>query len=540
MAVAALASVNRQTRLNDIVLCIVGPFTQVPREITCGAWDFEFTAMAPSLGHPPQKNGALHACAHWRGRRNDAKMSLMLPTFDLMRTSLVTVDVAAASHASATMLAQWQAQRLTALLYAARASALYRPWLNGQNLADMPLASLPVIPKAELMARFDEWVTDPEIRLDALQAFIRDPALIAKPFLGRYTVWESSGSSGEAGIFVQDASAMAVYDAIEMLRRPQLRPMERLFDPFGLMDRLAFVGATNGHFASTVSVERIRRLYPLIARNLSQVSFLQPVDAMLAELQALSPTTIATYPSVALLLAEAQAAGRLHIQPREIWTGGETLTPAVRCRIQQAFRCPVANMYGSSEFLSLAFECRHCQLHLSSDWAILESVDEHGRAVPSGQRGFTTLLTNLANHVQPIIRYDIGDSITLHDEPCACGSSLPIIEIQGRDEDILRLGGEGERQIDVTPLALSTVLESDADLYDFQLVQHGPKRLVLSTGRKDDQAQTALQRAHQVLTAFLASQGAQGIQIDCHCGKAGLRGRSGKVKRVIGMPATGG
>lgn len=461
----------------------------------------------------------------------------MLPTFDPLRTGLVTLDVATATHASPDRLAQWQAQRLATLLGAAAESALYRPWLAGRDLASTPLSALPIIPKAELMARFGDWVTDPEIRLDALQAFVADPARIATPYLGRYTVWESSGSSGEPGIFVQDAGAMAVYDAIESLRRPVLHPLQRLWDPFGLADRMVFIGATNGHFASTVSVERIRRLNPALAPRLHQVCFLQAEAEVLAQVQALAPTMLATYPSVALLLAQAQRSGRLAIRPREVWTGGETLTPAVRQQIGQAFDCPVVNTYGSSEFLSLAFECRHGHLHLNSDWAILESVDAHGQAVPPGQPGVTSLLTNLANHVQPIIRYDIGDSVTLHAQRCACGSSLPVIEVMGRDEDTLHLGKKGSATVAVTPLALSTVLECDAGLYDFQLVQRGPADLLLSTPQQGQAAEDAMGRARGALGAFLTRQGARHIHIDCRCGAAGQRGRSGKVKRVVGMPA---
>jgi phenylacetate-CoA ligase len=38
-------------------------------------------------------------------------------------------------------------------------------------------------------------------------------------------VWESSGTSGQPGIFVQDAQAMAVYDAMEAVRhRPPAAP----------------------------------------------------------------------------------------------------------------------------------------------------------------------------------------------------------------------------------------------------------------------------------------------------------------------------
>jgi len=37
------------------------------------------------------------------------------------------------------------------------------------------------------------------------------------------------------------------------------------------------------------------------------------------------------------------------------------------------------------------------------------------------------LLTNLANLVQPLVRYEIGDIVTMATEPCDCGNHLPLI-----------------------------------------------------------------------------------------------------------------
>ena len=243
-----------------------------------------------------------------------------------------------------------------------------------------------------------------------------------------------------------------------------------------------------------MSVERLRRLNPPLAHRLHSVSFLQPLHRLVAELNTLAPTTVATYPSAAVLLAEERLAGRLEIAPQEIWTGGETLSPAKRAFVKKAFGCPVVNSYGTSEFLSLASECLRGCLHLNNDWAILESVDDCGRPVPAGEAGATTLLTNLANHVQPLIRYDLGDCLTLHSEGCACHSHLPMIEVQGRNDDTLRLGRPGSQAVRVLPQAFCTVLEDDAGLFDFQLVQKGPCDLLLSTGLRGQAGSSALRR----------------------------------------------
>jgi phenylacetate-coenzyme A ligase PaaK-like adenylate-forming protein len=462
----------------------------------------------------------------------------MLPPFDPWLTSLVAADVAVASHAGAQALAGRRARRLADLLRsAARGSALYRKLLAGRDLARVCLEELPIAHKTELMRQFDDWIADPALRLDALRRFASDRARIADPFLGRYVVWESSGSSGEPGVFVQDARAMAVYDALEFWRRPALRPLQRMMDPWAVGERVAFVGATCGHFASTVSIERLRRLNPALAARLHGVSFLQPASGLVAELNALAPTVIATYPSVAVLLAEERLAGRLQTAPRELWTGGEDLSTATRDFLQQSLGCRVANSYGASEFLTLAAECRCGSLHLNCDWAILESVDESGRQVPAGETGATTLLTNLANHVQPLIRYDLGDRVTQRTGGCACGSHHPVIEVQGRNVDTLRLGRPGARTVRILPLAVSTVLEDDAGLFDFQLEQQGPCDLLLRTGLHGKAADTSLRRARAALSAFLIQQGAAGVHIHCRSGETGRRGRSGKVQRVLAAQA---
>lgn len=183
----------------------------------------------------------------------------------------------------------------------------------------------------------------------------------------------------------------------------------------------------------------------------------------------------------------------------------------------------------------MAIDCPYGHLHLNSDWVILESVDDQGRVLPAGEAGTSTLLTNLANHVQPLIRYNLGDSIRLYSHACACGSHLPVIEVQGRSDDTLRLGRPGEKAVSVLPLAFSTVLEEGAGLFDFQIVQQGPSELLLSTGMRGEAAIGIVQRAGVVLAAFLAQQGLPDVTIHCLSDHPARQGRSGKIQRVVAL-----
>lgn len=462
------------------------------------------------------------------------------PVFDAAQLAQATIEVLAANGDDAAALARRQRARLARLVEATRAgSALYRERLKGITPGRTPLADWPVVTKVELMQRFDDWVTDPALRLDALHDFIADPERAGQAFAGRWQVWESSGSSGEPGIFVHDAQAMAVYDALEALRRSTPNPLRHWLDPLGLGERYAFVGATGGHFASYVSTLRLQRLNPWLTGRLRCFSILQPTADLLAQLQDFAPTVIATYPSAAALLADEALAGRLTMHPREVWTGGETLSGPVRQHVQQVFGCALCNSYGASEFLALGWQCSHDRLHANADWALLEPVDEHHRPVPPGVQSHTTLLTHLAQFAQPLIRYDLGDRLTVAPDRCDCGTALPVIEVLGRCDDALQLTGPHGRPVTLLPLALTTVLEDDARLFEFQLQQRDAHTLVLRlplpAAAAESLTDVALARGCAALRAFCDRQGLHGIHLLGESGPLQQHGRSGKTCRVIGL-----
>lgn len=458
----------------------------------------------------------------------------MSAVFDLLRLSTVSLDVVAAQRGGALGIAQRQQVRLQQLLDAAlRGSRLYQDLAPSGSTVRTSLEQWPVVTRGQLMERFDDWVTDPRLRLDELRAFTSDPERIAEPWLGRFVVWESSGTAGEPGIFVQDGQAMAVYDALEALRRSAPRPLAHWMDPLHLAERHAFVGATGGHFASQVSLQRLRALNPWIAATTRSFSIQRPVPELVQDLNDFAPTVLITYPTAASLLADEARAGRLRIAPREIWTGGETLGPAVRAHIEDSLGGVLRNSYGASEFLAMGWECAHGRMHLNADWVILEPVDEHHRPVPPGVSPHAVLLTNLANTLQPLIRYELCDHVTVLAERCPCGSPLPVIEVSGRQDDVLVMAGCQGGTVTLLPLALSTVLESDAGVFDFHLRQVDERTLVLRLPQQGEEARAAMVRGRAALQAFAAAQGVAPIRVRAELGRPVPRGLSGKACRIV-------
>lgn len=429
-----------------------------------------------------------------------------------------------------------QHSRLRALVAHARARSpfyrrLYRD-LPEPTPADP--GGWPSVKRATLMRHFDDWVTDPAVRLADLRRFIADPARVGERYLGRYVVWTSSGSTGQPGIYVQDASAMAVYDALAATRTRGPRPGEALA-ALASGSRLALVTATGGHFAGIVAWERTRRTYPWLARSTCAISVLSPMHDVVARLNACQPSIVASYPTTLLLLARERAARRLRISPQALWSGGENLTTAERAQIESSFACPVVDGYGASECMNIAFECERGALHLNSDWVLLEPVDEAGRAVPEGEPSSTVLLTNLANQVQPLIRYDLGDSVSWL-RACPCGSAFPALRVSGRRDDIVTLHTASGARIALPPLALATALEEGAGVHRFQIEQTGPRTLRVRFEPPTGQARaSAWGRIRASLHAYLQAQGLGRVALREDPAAVSAHPVTGKLRTVLGL-----
>jgi len=87
-----------------------------------------------------------------------------------------------------------------------------------------------------------------------------------------------------------------------------------------------------------------------------------------------------------------------------------------------------------------SIKCSHERHHVNEDWVILEAVDEAMRPVPDGTLSATALLTVLANDVQPFVRYDLGDCLRFHTDPCPCGSPFRSFQVEGREATLVRVG----------------------------------------------------------------------------------------------------
>lgn len=158
---------------------------------------------------------------------------------------------------------------------------------------------------------------------------------------------------------------------------------------------------------------------------------------LLDELKRISPAVIGGVPGLLSRIAaqwppEDTRTMRTSHWPRLVVTGGERLTQAVRSHLTETFGARVIDMYSSMEFYLIASECVTTgAYHVSDETVALEILDGE-RTVESGAAG-QPVGTALHSFAAPIIRYPLGDVVTMGGESCDCGVRLSTIsEIQGR------------------------------------------------------------------------------------------------------------
>ena len=433
-------------------------------------------------------------------------------------------------------IARRQHERLQALVSYARTHSRY----YAEAYRDVPepcsdVRQLPVVTKVELMRHFDDWVTDPAVIKHQVEAFLADPALIGHDYLDRYIVCTTSGSTGVPAILVHDHGALVVYNVLGYIRSLPvfLSSLRNLGALLRGRARLAAVFVTGGHFlGNTMFARRIRKM-PWRAKTQYLFSALTPLPELVQELHAFQPVMMSGYPSALEVLAKEQAAGRLQIHPVVINAAGETLTNTVRQRIAATFGCAVGNYYGSSEAVGLTYECQHQHLHVNSDWYILEPVDEHDQPVPAGQLSSAVLVTNLANRVQPMLRYKMGDRVTISPDTCSCGSPFPVMDVIGRPDEILSLPAPQGGMVQILPLAIATVAEETPGVYSCQIIQTEPLKLRVRLAVKETgEEQSVWEALRGRLVSYLAAQGIPTVTIEKAPELPQLHPKSGKFRQV--------
>jgi phenylacetate-CoA ligase len=163
--------------------------------------------------------------------------------------------------------------------------------------------------------------------------------------------------------------------------------------------RMAFYGATGGHFAGVTMVSAAKTGLPRFFARIEAFEINAPMAQTLAGLNAFKPDFVSGYTTALKMLGEKQRDGLLHISPIAIAATGETVTKADMDFLSKAFDgAQVVSAYGCTEHLGLgASDPGGETMTLFDNDLIFEFREDH------------SLITNLFNYTMPLIRYRMSD-----------------------------------------------------------------------------------------------------------------------------------
>lgn len=159
---------------------------------------------------------------------------------------------------------------------------------------------------------------------------------------------------------------------------------------------------------------------------------------------------------------------------KAIFPTAETITSEMRTIIELFFQTKMYNQYASSEGAPFIFECENGNLHLELQSGVFEVLNENNQPTNSGK----LVITSFTTEGTPLIRYDIGDSITLEDSDkiCYCGNHNPLVkEILGRIDDYIFSSENGKINLG----NISNTLKDTKGIVRFQVIQDSLDSLII-------------------------------------------------------------
>ncbi|HDH96152.1 MAG TPA: phenylacetate--CoA ligase family protein [Proteobacteria bacterium] len=432
-----------------------------------------------------------------------------------------------------------QKSKLKALVkHAIEHSPMYRELYRGIDPDNFDLSELPPISKSDIMSRFDDSLCVRDLTLEEVEEFVSDLSRVGELYKGKYVISHTSGTTGKPGIFVIDEAGWLEGAALAAAKigRLNLKWSTILSLPFRPLYRFRFAAiiATRGHLASYIAylaAPGVRRLFV----KMMVIDVLSPFDEIVEKLERFKPNFIHAYPTFLRRIAQMKIDGQLKLDPILINVASEYFDPATEALCQKAFpKTIIGEVYGTTECVPMARRCGDGRLHVISEACIIEPVDENDNPVGFGEPSHHILLTNLFNYTQPLIRYRVSDSVTVwQPDKCTCGSPLPVIEVIGRANDVLKLPKKGGGVVSIFPVQLYLGAYGIEEIEQFQVIHEKPElvEVKLSCKQGHDAAKLIAQ-VESKLTEILSSLGAD-VVVKAELAEVERDPQTGKFRQFI-------
>lgn len=287
-------------------------------------------------------------------------------------------------------------------------------------------------------------------------------SLLAKPPLGRHLaapeadvvqIQSSSGTTGMPTFVAATAEDLTTWNSMgaRVFHANGFRPRDWVMHAYAM---------GRGFVGGLVNIEHLQHLgccvIPLGAES--------GTERLLRAIEHLRPVAMCATPSMVAYLGAAapDVLGKRarELSVRKISVGGEPGggIPAIRENMQDLWDADVRDMMGGADFGSTYWaECDEKDgMHLCSQGALhVELIDPdtlQSLPVTDGTTG-ELVYTALRRQATPLVRYRMGDIVTVSSSHCSCGRTGYKIKAHGRADDMLIVRG-----VNVFPAAIKDVV----------------------------------------------------------------------------------
>ncbi|HEY2145780.1 MAG TPA: hypothetical protein VGH12_06905 [Steroidobacteraceae bacterium] len=318
-------------------------------------------------------------------------------------------------------------------------------------------ADFPALTKTLLMANFDDIVTDRRITKKTVAEFLTRSTDPEDRLFDEITVMHTSGTSGEVGYFLYAPADYARMRASARRSFAAYRGRFPLRWPGPRRFRVAFYGATGGHFAGVTGVASMQRGLGRLLLNAKAFEVNSPLPQVVERLNGFKPDVLFGYTMALKMLGEEQRAGRLRIAPRAVAATGETVTKTDMQFLSSAFGGATAlSLYACTEHMMLGISNPDGEtMTLLDDNLVFEFYEDH------------SLITNLYNYTMPMIRYRMSDILRVAGQSDA--RHIVIENLVGRAEQMPVFVNSAGAQDFISPHIINELFVAGVTRFQMQI-----------------------------------------------------------------------
>ncbi|NLW19629.1 MAG: phenylacetate--CoA ligase family protein [Candidatus Cloacimonetes bacterium] len=207
--------------------------------------------------------------------------------------------------------------------------------------------------------------------------------------------------------------------------------------------------------------------------------------------------------------------------PVGILCEGETITPAIRAYVEEAYQTHIFDQYGNIEGSAMACEMPDHKRYLMEDFFLPELIDADGKASANGYGELVG--TSFHNYAMPFIRYKTRDYVKL--APAQDKNFREVLEIEGRMDDCL-LMPDGRKiyfaegalgyadgivaaqyiQDEIDHLTVNLIVDSHFQKDSFQQIEEGLRKRIGNQMRFSFKVVPELEKKGSGKTAFIINR----------------------------------